>query len=346
MIVPGPTNGLLDVVGLSVGQTTLSGEGWLSGVTVILSDDGAMTAGVDVRGGGPGTRETDLLDPTAMVQQVNAIVLSGGSAYGLAAADGVADELGARGIGFSVGPTPNEVVPIVPAAVVFDLGRGGHFGLRPGHEAGASAARAALTQRQPLVQGCVGAGTGAVAGGFKGGIGTASSTLPGGAVVAAFVVLNAMGSVIDERTGELLAARYLLDTEPQLTRPESAELQAFLISRESLELPSTATQNTTLAVVATDLVLTKVQCRRLAGAGHDGLARAVNPVHTLFDGDTIFGLSTGRRPAPDHAAQYVLMSAAGDCVTRAVAHALLSATSITTPGGSWRSYADAFPSAV
>jgi len=343
---PGPTNGLLDVAGLSIGQHTLSGEGWLSGVTVILSNDGAMTAGVDVRGGGPGTRETDLLDPTATVQQVNAIVLSGGSAYGLATADGVADELGARGIGFSVGPTPDQVVPIVPAAVVFDLGRGGHFGLHPGHEVGASAARAALTQRQSLVQGCVGAGTGTVAGGLKGGIGSASTALPDGAIVAALVVLNAMGSVIDQRTGELLAARYLLDAEPRLKRPESAELQAYLITCESLELPLTATQNTTLAVVATDLVLTKAQCRRLAGAGHDGLARGVNPVHTLFDGDTIFGLSTGRRPAPDNTAQYGLMSAAGDCVTRAVAHALLSATSITTPGGSWRSYADSFPSAV
>ncbi len=346
MSVPGPTNGLLDVAGLRVGQHTLSGEGWLSGVTVILAEDGGMTAGVDVRGGGPGTRETDLLDPTATVPQVNAIVLSGGSAYGLASAGGVADELGARGIGFSVGPTPDQVVPIVPAAVVFDLGRGGQFGLRPGNEAGASAARAALVERQPLLQGCVGAGTGTVAGGLKGGLGSASTVLSDGAIVAALVVLNAMGSVIDERTGELFAARFLLDAEPRLNRPKPAELHAFLGSRGPLTLPSTATQNTTLAVVATDVVLSKAQCRLLASAGHDGLARAVNPVHTLFDGDTIFGLSTRRRPAPDDATAYGLMSAAGDCVSRAVVHALLSARSITTPGGAWRSYSDSFPSAL
>jgi L-aminopeptidase/D-esterase-like protein len=224
MSVPGPTNGLPDVAGLRVGQHTLFGEGWLSGVTVILAEDGGMTAGVDVRGGGPGTRETDLLDPTATVPQVNAIVLSGGSAYGLASAGGVADELGARGIGFSVGPTPDQVVPIVPAAVVFDLGRGGQFGLRPGNEAGASAARAALVERQPLLQGCVGAGTGTVAGGLKGGLGSASTVLSDGAIVAALVVLNAMGSVIDERTGELFAARFLLDAEPRLNRPKPAEL--------------------------------------------------------------------------------------------------------------------------
>lgn len=348
MTAPGPTNSLLDVAGLRVGHVTLDAAGWLSGVSVVLAPRGGMTAGVDVRGGGPGTRETDLLDPGATVERVHAIVLSGGSAYGLAAASGVADALGAQGVGLPVGAAPEAVVPIVPAAVVFDLGRGGSFANRPGPEHGAAALRAATADPpdQPLAQGCVGAGTGTVAGGFKGGVGTASAVLDTGATVAAFVVLNAMGSILDERTGELLAARSLLPGELPLDRPDAAELAAYRARARPAAPPFSPTQNTTLAVVATDATVTKAQCRRLAGAGHDGLARAVNPVHTLFDGDTIFGVGTGARPAPEPAEQLLLLQAAAECVTRAIAHAVVAARSTTTAAGSWSSYRDTFPSGV
>jgi L-aminopeptidase/D-esterase-like protein len=347
-MLTGPSNSLLDLAGLRVGQHTHIGDGWLSGVTVVLAPDGGMTAGVDVRGGGPGTRETDLLDPGASVQKINAITLSGGSAYGLAVPAGVADELGARNIGFAVGAAAHEVVPIVPAAVVFDLGRGGDFSLRPGYDCGVAAIRATLDQAAPapLELGVVGAGTGAQAGGFKGGIGSASAVLPGGETVAALVVLNAMGTVLDERSGELLAARHLIDGDPVVGIPEAGEWQAYLSSRAEREIPFSPSQNTTLAVVGTDVSLTKAQCRRLAGSGHNGLSRAVNPVHTLFDGDTIFGISTSARPAGDDALIYQVMTAAGECVSRAIARALLTANSVTTPAGMLPSYLSVFPSAA
>jgi len=344
MTEPGPTNSIADVEGLRVGHHTAIGDGWLSGTTVVLAPDGGMVAGVDVRGGGPGTRETDLLDPRASVERVHAIVLSGGSAYGLAAASGVADTLGGRGIGFPVGAQPHEVVPIVPSAVVFDLGRGGDFDARPGHSQGGAAAEAAFasTVGAPVAQGCVGAGTGTAAGGFKGGIGSASVVLSGGGMVAALVVLNAFGGPVDSITGEPLGLRWMLPGEVALRRPDPDAVTSWLAARSAAHVPETPVQSTTLGVVATDLALTKAQCAKLAGIGHDGLARAVDPVHTLFDGDTIFGVSTQGRPAPDLATHYELLAAAGDCVTRALVHALLAATSVTTPGGTWLSYADTF----
>jgi putative pantetheine hydrolase len=338
----GPTNSLVDVIGLRVGHAQRSGGGWLSGTTVVLAPEDGAVAGVDVRGGGPGTRETDLLDPRNLVQRLHAVVLTGGSAYGLAAADGVMRRLEAAGVGFPVGG-PGEVVPIVPAAVVFDLGRGGDFRLRPdasfGEQAYDDAVGSSGTQR--VVQGGVGAGTGAVVGGLKGGVGSASTVLADGTTVAALAVVNAIGSAVDPRSGGLLGARHGLGDElAWLQAPDPAELAAAAVG------PGRSTLATTIGVLATDLALTKAQCQKLAGIGHDGLARAIDPVHTMFDGDTIFGLATGTRPAPDLAQLQALLVAAGDCFTRAVVHGVLAAESVPTPAGELRSYADTFPSAL
>ncbi len=380
-LVPGPTNSLADVPGLAVGHETLRGPGRLSGTTVVLAageglddptraaDPGSRGAigGVDVRGGGPGTRETDLLDPRNVVERVHAICLSGGSAFGLAAADGVARALFADGIGLPMGG-PGEVVPIVPGAVVFDLGRGGDFAAAPDASSGAAAYAAAASAARTaasggptgVAQGCVGAGTGATVGGLKGGIGTASTVLPDGTRVAVLLVLNALGEAVDARDGTLWAARHLLPGELDLVRPDAADLaeaarRAAAAPPLVLGRPGTAT---TIGVVATDATLTKAQCAKLAGLAHDGLARGVNPVHTMFDGDTFFGLSTTRRPPPDLAGFHAILTAAGDTATRAVAHAVVAATGVgpTGPGPrgddpgaarfARRSYADAFPSAV
>ncbi len=338
---PGPTNSLVDVAGLRVGHRTASGAGWLTGTTVVLAPRSGAVGGVDVRGGGPGTRETDLLDPRNVVERVHAVALCGSSAFGLGAADGVMARLAAAGTGLRVG-AGDVVVPIVPAAVVVDLGRGGDATARADASFGADAHDAASDGF--VVQGCVGAGAGALAGRFKGGIGSASAVLPGGAVVAALVVVNALGSPSDPRTGELWGARHLLPGEaPGLRRPDPREVAALGDPDASQRRGDL---HTTIGVVATDLALTKAQCAKLAGVGHDGLARAVRPVHTMFDGDTLFGLSTVGRPAPDPQALHGLLTVAADCVTRAVVHAVLAATTTRTPAGEWASYADALPSAL
>ena len=329
---------ICDVPGVRVGQAQRVGDGWLTGTTVVLPPVGGTVAGVDVRGGGPGTRETDLLDPRNLVEQVHAIVLTGGSALGLAAADGVAQALLRDGIGFPVDlpPRAGRVVPLVPAAVIFDLGRGGEFGRHPQAGLGAEAYAAAGSR---VAEGNVGAGAGAKVGGLKGGVGSVSTTLNDGTVVGALVVVNAAGSALDPATGELWSARHCHpDDLPALRRPAPAELAAYLAERAE---PPRAGQATTLAVVATDATLTKAQCAKLSGAGHDGMARALNPVHTMFDGDTVFALATGGRGAPDPLAFHALFEAAGTCVTRAIARAVLAAA--TTHG--LRSYRDTFPSA-
>jgi len=328
---PGQHNALTDVPGLRVGHASLSGPGAMSGTTVVLAPEGGAVAGADVRGAAPGTRETDLLHPGAMVQRVHAIVLSGGSAYGLAAAGGVMARLEAAGIGF---PVPGGVVPIVPGAVVFDLGRGGDFSARPDADTGAAAYDAAAGG--PVPQGVVGAGTGALAGGLKGGIGTASAVLEGGAVVAALVVANAAGSPVDPATGLLHGVRAGLPGE----FPELEVDPAALAQLRRAPLRPTLGTATTLAVVATDITLDKAGCGRLATMGHDGLARAVAPAHTASDGDAAFALSTCARPAPDLAGLVALHAAAADVVSRAVAHAMLAAETVPTPAGTWRGYRD------
>jgi L-aminopeptidase/D-esterase-like protein len=330
---------ITDVSGIRVGQTERVDDGWLTGTTVVLAPPEGAVGGVDVRGGGPGTRETDLLDPRNLVERVHAVVMTGGSALGLAAADGVAQRLLRDGIGFPMG-NPGDVVPIVPGAVIFDLGRGGTFAHHPDAGFGEAAYDAAGTD---VAEGNHGAGAGARAGGLKGGVGTASTTLSDGTTVGALVVANPAGSCVDPANGELWAARHCLDGDlPALRRPDEAELLTAKVdaaAQDELRRPPLAT---TLAVIATDATLTKAQCAKVSGLGHDGLARAINPVHTMFDGDTVFTLATCAGEAPDLVAFQTLLEAAGTCVTRAVARAVLAAAS--THG--LRSYRDAFPSAL
>ncbi|GAB3442719.1 P1 family peptidase [Phycicoccus ginsengisoli] len=349
---PGVTNTLTDVPGFRVGHATRTGEGWLTGTTVVLAPEGGAVGGVDVRGGAPGTRETDLLDPRNLVDRVDAVVLTGGSAFGLAAVDAVMRRLYAAGRGWPMG-APGQVVPIVPAAVLFDLGRGGDFTATPTAEDGAVAFDDALAgaehKRTPVPLGCVGAGTGAKVGGLKGGVGSASAVLEDGTTVAALVAVNALGDAVDPATGEPYATRLGLGDEfaalapPDPTDVEAARGRAAAAYADRPIRPGTAT---TIGVIATDATLTKGQCQKVSGLGHDGLARAIHPVHTLLDGDALFTLASGARPAPDLPALHALMVAAGDCVTRAVGHALLAATTTTTADGELRSYRDAFPSAV
>ncbi|TCK20119.1 P1 family peptidase [Pseudonocardia endophytica] len=319
---------LTDVAGLRAGHAALDGPGALSGTTVVLVPDGGATAGADVRGAAPGTRETDLLNPQATVQAVHAIVFSGGSAYGLAAATGVMDRLERDGQGFAV---PGGVVPIVPAAVLFDLGRGGDFSARPDAALGAAAYDAAGPG--PLAQGVVGAGTGAVAGGLKGGVGTAGVVLDSGHTVSALVVVNAVGSAVDAATGELLGVRSGLPGEfDDLPSPSDAAIGA--LREAGTPQGFSAGTATSLLLVATDATLDKAGCGRMATMAHDGLARAIRPVHTVMDGDAAFALATGTRPAPDLAATFALHAAAADVVSRAVVHAMLAAE----PAGRWPSY--------
>ncbi|GAA5145569.1 P1 family peptidase [Pseudonocardia eucalypti] len=339
----GPTNSLVDVPGLRVGHAsrqtaTADAPGALTGVTVVLAPPDGAVAGVDVRGAAPGTRETDLLDPRRLVERAHAVVFTGGSAYGLASVDGVMQGLEADGVGFPLGePGSGRVVPIVPAAVVFDLGRGGAFGERPDAAAGLEAYRAA-TDTAPA-QGVVGAGTGAVVGRLKGGIGTASAVLPDGATVGALVVLNAAGSAVHPATGEPYGARFGLPGEFDHLGPlppsRLAQAQAEGLLGTALEGPLRAT---TLALIGTDLTLTQAQCTMLATMGADGLARAVRPVHTMVDGDSTFALSVPRRPAPELPELHALLAAAADCVSRAIVYALLAAAPVRTPAGNWPAY--------
>lgn len=346
---PGPTNSLTDVAGIRVGHAGRRGDGWLSGTTVVLAPEAGAVAGVDVRGGGPGTRETDLLDPRNQVEKVHAIILSGGSAFGLAAADGVMLRLAQAGVGYPVGG-PGEVVPIVPGAVIFDLGRGGDFAKRPGAKMGEEAYDAALsTAGGPMAVGLVGAGTGATAGGLKAGVGSASVVLEDGTTVATLVVVNSFGSCVDPLTGELYAARFGLAGEfAGLVLPDPGEVAAARAAVAAIGRPAGqgGALATTIGVVATDAVLTKAQCAKVSGIAHDGMARGIRPVHTMLDGDTVFTLATGDRDVPDLWAFQAVLEAAGDCFTRAIGRAMLAADSVQTPAGRWRSYRDAFPSAI
>ncbi len=333
---------ITDVPGVLVGHYQRRGRGWRTGTTVVRVDGGAM-ASCDVRGGGPGTRETDLLDPTAMIDRVQAICMSGGSAYGLATAHGVMRWHEEHAAGFPVGPQPNHVVPIVPAAVIFDLGRGGVFGNRPDETFGYRACAAAKSGA--IAMGAVGAGTGAVAAGLQGGVGTASVTLPDGIVVGALAVVNAAGRVIAPNTG----LPWFHDGIA-LRRPSTAERHALI---EATRTPPTPL-NTTIGLVATSAELTKSECRKMAGVAHDGLARAIRPVHSMFDGDTIFCLSTGRhtlaasnapglrRPDTRPGALNALLVAAADCFALACTRAVIEARS---SDGGVPSYSDLCPSA-
>lgn len=276
-------NTLTAVDGVSVGHFTLTERP--TGCTVIIVKDGT-TGGVDVRGGAPGTRETDLLDPVNSVQIVNAITLSGGSAYGLDAATGVMRWLEEHGIGYRVGQ--NGVVPIVPSAILFDLGFGGSPKIRPTADCGYKAAAAAANG--PVQEGNVGAGAGATVGKsagrpMKAGIGSAAIRLPNGLVVAALVAVNAVGDIIDPSSGQVIAG----------TRTEDGKhlADARKLLRAGIGREGRAGENTTIGVVATNAKLTKVEAQKMAQMAHDGYARAISPVHTPGDGDTIFSLATG-----------------------------------------------------
>lgn len=331
---------LTDVAGLRVGHATRSGDGWLTGTTVVLAPEGGAVAAVDVRGGGPGTKETDALDPRNVVQRVDAVVLTGGSAYGLDAASGVMAWLEEQGRGVPVGPDPAHVVPVVPAACVFDLGRGGDFRARPDAATGRAAVEAAAASAAGgrVAQGCVGAGTGAVAGRLKGGVGTASTVLASGITVAALVVANAAGSVLDPGTGVLYGEMF----QGRVAYPEARVHEA---ARRRLDETGDAPAplNTTLAVVATDADLTKAQAQKLAGTAHDGIARAVRPVHLLHDGDTVFALATGAQALGPHPlALNDVLAAGADLVTRAIVRAVRAAESVAGPGGVWPSYGELY----
>ncbi|OKJ86374.1 hypothetical protein AMK32_03520 [Streptomyces sp. CB01883] len=336
---------MTDVAGLRVGHASRSGGGWLTGTTVVLAPEGGAVAAVDVRGGGPGTKETDALDPRNVVRTVDAVVLTGGSAYGLDAASGVMAWLEERGRGVPVGTDPEHVVPVVPAACVFDLGRGGDFRARPDAAMGRAAVEAAAASEPGtrVPEGGVGAGTGAVAGGLKGGVGTASTVLGSGITVAALVVANAAGSALDPETGVLYGELYQgrVEYPPQRVH-EAARRRLAEAAADNAPPPL----NTTLAVVATDADLSKAQAQKLAGTAHDGIARAVRPVHLLHDGDTVFALATGARPLDAHPlALNEILAAGADLVTRAIVRAVRAAGSVDGPGGVWPSYGELYGTA-
>ncbi|MFE4215210.1 P1 family peptidase [Streptomyces sp. NPDC056844] len=346
----GSLDALTDVAGIRVGHARVPGEGALSGTTVVLAPEGGAVAAVDVRGGGPGTRETDALDPRNLVQRIDAVVLTGGSAYGLDAASGVMAWLEEQGRGVQVGPDPSQVVPVVPAACLFDLGRGGDWRARPDASTGRAAVEAAAASAPgaQVPQGSVGAGTGAVAGQLKGGVGTASVLLPSGTTVAALVVVNAAGSVLDPVTGVLYGA-YGAGEPPAHPAPEVHEaalrrLAGIRGARESRAGETGGVLNTTIAVVATDAALTRAQAQKLAGTAHDGLARAVRPVHLLTDGDTVFALSTGRQPLPPEptAALNGILAAGADALARAIVKAVRAARGAEGPGGTFPSYSELY----
>ncbi|WP_404789355.1 P1 family peptidase [Streptomyces pristinaespiralis] len=342
----GPTDGLTDVAGLRVGHAQVAGDGALSGTTVVLAPEDGVVAAVDVRGGGPGTRETDALDPRNVVQRIEAVVLTGGSAFGLESAAGVMAWLEEQGRGVRVGPDPSQVVPVVPAACVFDLGRGGDWSARPDASTGRAAveAAAATDEGAPVVAGAVGAGTGAVIGHFKGGVGTASTVLESGITVAALVVANAVGSAVDPRTGALYGELITEGVDRAALPSPAVHTAAQLRLAEAREKNGPPPLNTTLAVVATDADLTRAQAHKLAGTAHDGIARAVRPVHLLNDGDTVFALATGSVPLAEGnpLALNDVLAAGADMVTRAIVHAVRSAASVDGPGGSFPSYGELY----
>ncbi len=305
---------ITDIHGLKVGHYTDLDAA--TGCTVVLCQSGAI-AGVDVRGSAPGTRETDLLRPMNLIQQVHAILLSGGSAFGLDAASGVMRYLAEQGCGFNTG---FGIVPIVPAAVLFDLNIGSSL-IRPGADAGY---QACLNGHDgSIAEGSVGAGTGATVGKFlgihksvKSGIGSASLTTQDGVIVAALIAVNAVGDILDHKTGRIIAG-------PRDER-KGGFLSSIEIMKEGIPHNKPLPENTTIGVVATNAVLTKEQANKLAQMAHDGLSRSINPCHTMHDGDTIFSISAG-----DFNCDLSMLGAlAAETVSCAIERAVLKATTV------------------
>ncbi len=308
---------ITDVAGIEVGHTTDRERG--SGCTVVLCRDGAV-GGVDVRGSAPGTRETDLLRPTNHVSEVHAVVLSGGSAFGLDSASGVVRFLAERDIGYRAGPV---TVPIVPAAILFDIGIA-KYGAHPQGDDGYAAC---LNASDGVVEeGSVGAGTGATVAktqgldrAIKGGIGTAAVDLGNGVTVGAIMAVNAVGGVYDPDTGDLVAG-------PRSDSRGMDDPMEALLSGDDPATPPPFGSNTTIGVVATNATLTKEEANKLASIAHDGLALAVRPAHTMRDGDTIFTVATGTEPGK--ADMLRLGAAAVMCVGRAIVRGVRCAASL------------------
>ncbi len=312
-LAPGPRNLITDVPGLRVGNA--EDHAAKTGATVLIGE-APFTAGVHVMGGAPGTRETDLLAPDKTVQEVDALVLSGGSAFGLDAASGVAEKLRAQGRGFAVG---DQRVPIVPSAILFDLLNGGDkaWDRNPYALLGQKALAEADSS---FALGTAGAGAGAMTADLKGGLGSASVVLPSGVTVGALVAVNALGSVLMGEGPEFLSAPWEMGDEfggLGLGQPDPTAMPRVKGFKE---------QNTTIAIVATDATLSKAQASRMAVAAHDGMARAIQPSHTPMDGDLIFSAATGAKPLTDPVAETLLIGhAAALCLARAIARGVYAA---------------------
>ncbi|MFY0597057.1 MAG: P1 family peptidase [Cognatishimia sp.] len=324
-IQTGPKNLITDIAGLKVGNAQ---DEILKSGTTVLTAGSPFTAAVHVMGGAPGTRETDLLAPDKTVQQIDALVLSGGSAFGLDAASSAADLLRSQGRGFQVA---DQSVPIVPAAILFDLINGGNkdWEVNPYRDLGQ---QALLQSSDNFDLGTVGAGTGATTASFKGGLGSASIITPSGHTVGALVAVNALGDAVVPECRHFWAAPWEIGSEfggygPIPTAPK--------------DWPKTklSAQNTTIAIVATDADLTQAQCTRMATAAHDGMARALVPSHTPMDGDLVFGVSTNAKPLADPMQDPILLGhAAATCLARAIARGVYEATS--KPGDLVPAYGD------
>lgn len=339
---PGPRNLITDVQGIGVGQS--EDMTVRTGVTVVVPDNQAIAA-VDVRGGGPGTRETDLLSADCLVDAVDAVVLSGGSVYGLEASSGVAAWLGARGKGFTFKST-DLVAPIVPQAILFDLTNGGDksWGETPPYRALGMEAVAAAGDDFQL--GTAGAGVGARAGALKGGIGSASIVAPGGFTVGAIAASNPFGSTVMPGSSRFWAAPFEqaneLGDQSRHPAPDILPPDPYTDSKVS---GSPAT-NTTIGVVATDARLTPAEARRIAIMAQDGYARSVRPIHTPFDGDVVFALATGALDLPDDQPRPMMIAMLGalaaDTLARAVARGVYEASALGDAPGDAPAYRDVF----
>ena len=318
----GPRNLITDVAGLRVGNA--EDHAVKTGTTVLVGD-APLTASVHVMGGAPGSKETDLLAPDTTVQGVDALVLSGGSAFGLDACSGVMDGLRDMGRGFAVGPMR---VPIVPGAIIFDLINGGakDWGENPYRALGRAALAAAS---QDFALGSAGAGTGALSAMQKGGLGSASLVMEDGTTVGALVVVNSLGSVTTPGDRHFWAAPFEMDDEFGGAGPDPTGGQmtpAPSRKAAAMQTYSAALSNTTIAIVATDAPLSKTQCHRLAVTAHDGMARAIVPAHTPLDGDLVFGVATGGTGTVDTQRLGNIAHAGAVCLARAIGRGIYAAT--------------------
>ena len=323
--------GILEVPGIRLGHAGELSDSRLTGITTVLPPSGS-TIGVDVRGGGPATRETDVIAPGTHSYGADAIVLTGGSAFGLGAVTGVVDTLAEAGLGFPAPGLTDAVIPLVPAAAIFDLGRGDGSVAPPRPDEGAQATDAALSSRAHEVRGSVGAGTGARSGfqSLRGGLGSFAVRLPSGTTVAALVAANSLGTIGTPAGGlwlDPLLRSIGLDLPPVQGLPATPPAES-----------GTAAKNTTIAIVATDARLDPAQTTRMASGAHAGIARAVQPSHTLYDGDTVFGIATGANELPadrDAATRELVMitAAAADALSLAILDAHASATPVDDAWG-------------